>query len=871
MIATVIALIMTFCLAIVVEAATPKLSPEKAIQSLAENYAFGTDENSAAEKFLMTTLKDYTLSTATASQIKSAYAAKLQSIMNITTTLKKNDREHPVVTITVTTLDPTIAGNNSNLTALKVNSRMGSSENDSSYQNFILQSVSSFINEMPLSSRKSFDVVCEAVEGDDGDLYWITEDPIAFNEALVPTFSISFTNQEIDSFLGGLGGLGGGFNVGENDSFFADTYSPNDTWLIYLYVCGSNLESGDEESSGGNATRDLIEIQNAQLSPNVNILLQTGGADIWQNDIIKNGGVYLHNAAQPWASVGTLSNPDMGSAETLETFLRIGKEISDVDHRVFIFWDHGGGSAVGLCNDDTTGNALSLNEVHQAFSKVYGSSNSNPPFELIGFDTCLMSTYETANAIDGFASYMAASQDVEPGVGWYYTEWLNQLSNNPAMNGAKLGKNICDSYLKGCEAVNAHKKVTLSVLNLSNFSELKKAYESFGLEALERSKSNSRSFFTSLDTGARQAEQYSWNMVDLKDFADKSNSILPETSNDLSRAIDNTVIYKIKGPYRSNRSYGISTFYPYAVYVVPSTGRADIVEYLSQSSAPEPQKQLYYQLFRDHPDIVMNSESETSNENKGSKNESTNKLFDSSIIANTKINIDSQGNAFVKLTPEQIENISAVRCLLVRVDEQEEVALILGDDSDVKVDLANGIFQDNFRGVWPMLDGHPILINVTSEEPGDEGFIIYETPVNLNGVDCTLEFAYNKARKEYEIIGTTGGVFEGKGKNKYGMSNRELVNLKPGDKIKAIHLVAISDENDETKVRFERIESELFTIGENPTIKDEKLGDGTYIYLFQFIVPTGATVNSQPIKFTLNDNKIVTSHVDEEVSVNTEE
>ena len=65
---------------------------------------------------------------------------------------------------------------------------------------------------------------------------------------------------------------------------FADTFNPNDNWLIYWYVCGSDLESG-----GGAATSDINEMLQAQLPANVKILIQAGGTTEWKNPVIKSG------------------------------------------------------------------------------------------------------------------------------------------------------------------------------------------------------------------------------------------------------------------------------------------------------------------------------------------------------------------------------------------------------------------------------------------------------------------------------------------------------------------------------------------------------------------------------------------------------
>ena len=48
----------------------------------------------------------------------------------------------------------------------------------------------------------------------------------------------------------------------------ATQYGQNDTWLIYWYICGTDLES-----KYGAASSDLAELTQVKLPPNVKILI----------------------------------------------------------------------------------------------------------------------------------------------------------------------------------------------------------------------------------------------------------------------------------------------------------------------------------------------------------------------------------------------------------------------------------------------------------------------------------------------------------------------------------------------------------------------------------------------------------------------
>ena len=56
--------------------------------------------------------------------------------------------------------------------------------------------------------------------------------------------------------------------------------NPGDgSWAVYWYLCGSDLET-----NYGCATTDLQEMLEIKLPENVNVVIQTGGTNVWQNE-----------------------------------------------------------------------------------------------------------------------------------------------------------------------------------------------------------------------------------------------------------------------------------------------------------------------------------------------------------------------------------------------------------------------------------------------------------------------------------------------------------------------------------------------------------------------------------------------------------
>ncbi|MBQ1855241.1 MAG: clostripain [Anaerovibrio sp.] len=640
--------------------------------------------------------------------------------------------------------------------------------------------------------------------------------------------------------------------LGANGSYeraYANPYAYNssDNWVVYWYICGSDLET-----QYGSATTDIEELLDVNLPPNVKVVFQTGGSCEWQNDVMGNNviGRYLYDASG-LHELEMVPDADMGDKSTLQNFLQFGKDNYPADHRVFVFWNHGGGTTGGVCVDERTDNSLSLNDIQNAFAGVYGTSQEAPPFELVGFDACLMGTYDVANMLNGISRYMTASEEIEPSNGWDYAGWVRALAQNPSMDGATLGRSICDSYMIGCEEYGTEETATLSVVDLSRVPAVKSAYESFGIEALTQAKNNPQKFFSDFGRDAQRAENYGGNtreqgysnMVDLGDLAYRAQHIMPRTAPQLMNSIDNAVVYKVQGEYR-RRGSGLSGYYPY-------DGDVDnYSSYVDQDAASFAHKCLYYYLLSgewpEEADNVLAGSSLGNAALPTPQATSFHKLCDVSQLEDTPVNIDNDGISYVSLSEQQMDMLSAVHCQLVYIDEKEDVLLALGSDSNIIGDWDSGIFKDNFYGKWPMLDGHPVYVEITAEE---DDYNIYSIPIKLNGVECNLQVSYSYNDEKYHIIGAWKGIDDN------GMGDRHFMKLKAGDTVTTIHYAMPLSSNTNEYVP---VEAETFTIGSNPVFDDAETGDGLYGYFFEFVSPTGDSSFSQMVQFTIKNGEITT-------------
>lgn len=255
------------------------------------------------------------------------------------------------------------------------------------------------------------------------------------------------------------------------------------TQTIMVYMVGSDLES-----NYGAATADLVEMEEALPDPGENhIVVCAGGAAEWQNSMVsaeeqsllelKDGG---------FSVVDTLESKNMGVAENLGSFVKQCMAQYETDMYSLILWNHGAGPVLGFGVDENYMDILNLAEMQAALENSVGESGKK--LEWIGFDACLMSSLELADAFAPYANYMIASQETEPGWGWNY-EFLSALSE-PDMDGAHLGREIIDTYMEYGEAVfeedsRYYADLTLSCLDLQKYQAAEDAFDEFFKETHE--------------------------------------------------------------------------------------------------------------------------------------------------------------------------------------------------------------------------------------------------------------------------------------------------------------------------------------------------------------------------------------------------
>lgn len=326
-----------------------------------------------------------------------------------------------------------------------------------------------------------------------------------------------------------------------------------DEVTVMIYMIGTDLES-----QYGMATKDIYEMLYGKTSDNINIILQTGGCSDWNNSLFSNRTV------ERWAinsqnfsrlkEAGRVSMTDPG---TLSDFIRYTADNFPANRYILILWDHGGGSETGYGYDENYPNSGSMSP--NLIS--YALKNAGVKFDFIGFDACLMANLETALAVEPYADYLIASEETEPGTGWYYTNWIKMLDENTSTPTLQVAKTIIDDYVNESKRSDSRSEITQSVIDLGELVySIKKPFAQFSKSTVDVLNSSN---YQSIATARSNTKEFSKDSyLDQVDLIDLANNFNVDGSAELVKALKSAIKYN--KTYNITNSYGLSVYFPYS-------------------------------------------------------------------------------------------------------------------------------------------------------------------------------------------------------------------------------------------------------------------------------------------------------------------
>ena len=275
-------------------------------------------------------------------------------------------------------------------------------------------------------------------------------------------------------------------NYKEEETIPVKTPTTADAWTVMIYLCGSDLESGDDGYGGiaALATEDLKEILSVSNQPDdVNIIVETGGAKKWSSKygISSKKLERWHVANKKLVKDDSLTYAGMGKTTTFQSFLEWGLTEYPAEKVGVILWNHGGAMG-GVCYDENDGDdSLSASEIDTAFNNVFDKYNIEDKFEFIGYDACLMQVQDIAEINSQYFKYMVGSEESEAGDGWRYDYWVDDLYAKKDTD--VILKAICDGFIDAYDELYGKQGYandqTQSYLDLSKMANYKAKFEEF--------------------------------------------------------------------------------------------------------------------------------------------------------------------------------------------------------------------------------------------------------------------------------------------------------------------------------------------------------------------------------------------------------
>lgn len=327
-----------------------------------------------------------------------------------------------------------------------------------------------------------------------------------------------------------------------------------DKITIMVYMCGTDLESKHSMASN-----DLSEMAAADFGSNVNIIVYTGGCKNWKTQGISNDVNQIYQVQKGGLKqlVADDGSKSMVEPSTLSSFIKYCKQNFPANRNELIFWDHGGGSVTGYGYDEKykSKGSMGLSGISKALK------DGGVLFDFVGFDACLMATAETALMLNDYADYMIASEETEPGIGWYYTNWLTKLGKDTAMSTVDIGKNIVDDFITTCDAKCRGQQTTLSVIDLAEFANTVPSKLS-GFSKSVSTLIDNKEYQTVSDARYGTREFARSSGIDQVDFVHLAERLNTEEGKALAAALKGAVKYNRTSSNMTN-AYGVSIYFPY--------------------------------------------------------------------------------------------------------------------------------------------------------------------------------------------------------------------------------------------------------------------------------------------------------------------
>lgn len=605
----------------------------------------------------------------------------------------------------------------------------------------------------------------------------------------------------------------------EEDIPLEEQGNASDTYTLMLYMCASDLES-----ECGFATEDLNEIMYGYTAGNLNVIVQTGGTAEWQNTVVADDRCQRYQVTEDGLELvdDSLGMQNMADSATLTDFIQYCSSNYAADHYGLVLWDHGGGVVGGYGYDENFGgDSMSLTEMSRALG------DANVHLDMLGFDACLMANFETCLMAAPYADYLIASEEPEPGCGWYYTDWIGKLSENCGIPPKRYGRQIIDDYITESGWDSPSMYSTLGMFDLQQVTQkLLPALSQFSDDAVQQLSAGEYRRISQSRSNTRAVYQSELDHIDLLDYAQHSQS---ETADQLEQAVSDCVVY-YRETENGSGDNGLSILFPYY-----DLSALDMLEEMYQTLGYDDAYPAFLEQFANvmaGGQISVSGFSNTQNHAAASEysgfqwfdadagyDESYYETYsaDLSLLETTEVD----GRCVLELSEEDWEIVNDAAMQMFAVYDGFYVDMGLDDYCEFD-DYGNLIVE--YDQTWVALDGQVVpFFHESYTSDGDSFFTCGSVPCVYNGIDAEIVLVWDTEHPSGYAAGVRPVYTDS-------VAAKGLYDICDGDTFQVYYDIYDEDLN---YVETMTLDDEIFTVQDSLEVgyadAAEQLGD-TFIY-----------------------------------------
>ncbi len=593
----------------------------------------------------------------------------------------------------------------------------------------------------------------------------------------------------------------------------------SDTYTLMLYMCASDLES-----ECGFATEDLNEIMYGYTAGNLNVIVQTGGTAEWQNTVVADDRCQRYRVTEDGLELvdDSLGMQNMADSATLTDFIQYCSSNYAADHYGLVLWDHGGGVVGGYGYDENFGgDSMSLTEMSRALG------DASVHLDMLGFDACLMANFETCLMAAPYADYLIASEEPEPGCGWYYTDWIGKLSENCGIPPKRYGRQIIDDYITESGWDSPSMYSTLGMFDLQQVTQkLLPALSQFSDDAVQQLSAGEYRRISQSRSNTRAVYQSELDHIDLLDYAQHSQS---ETADQLEQAVSDCVVY-YRETENGSGDNGLSILFPYY-----DLSALDMLEEMYQTLGYDDAYPAFLEQFANvmaGGQISVSGFSNTQNHAAASEysgfqwfdadagyDESYYETYSADLSLLETAEVD--GRCVLELSEEDWEIVNDAAMQMFAVYDGFYVDMGLDDYCEFD-DYGNLIVE--YDQTWVALDGQVVpFFHESYTSDGDSFFTCGSVPCVYNGIDAEIVLVWDTEHPSGYAAGVRPVYTDS-------VAAKGLYDICDGDTFQVYYDIYDEDLN---YVETMTLDDEIFTVQDSLEVgyadAAEQLGD-TFIY-----------------------------------------